>query len=82
MLCQVFNGRSGEERDTAVIAGVVGFEGAERELLSARVERVGGERIGHGDDLSAARGYVHGKASHAWPIQPRLDAAGGAPFQK
>jgi hypothetical protein len=53
---------SGIQRDTPVIAGVMGFERAKRELSCARIERVRAERIDHADDLSArgSAAILHG----------------------
>jgi len=44
---------SGVDRNPAVIADVVGFERAEREVPGAFVERIRAKGIGHADEASA-----------------------------
>jgi hypothetical protein len=48
----MLQGCTGVEGDAAVVAGVVGFERTERELLGTPIERVRAEGIGHAGDLS------------------------------
>jgi hypothetical protein len=55
----VLQGGPGVERDSAVVAGVVGFQRAVRELPSAPVERIRAEGIRHADEASAAVRYQY-----------------------
>ena len=47
-----------------MVAGVVGFECAERELAGAPAERVGAEGVGHADEVSGDAG--EGPAVNRW----------------